>query len=87
MISSASLNESFGAPRSRQDTQLFAANDMWPYEAPARAASPARKLKTLVADLTIIGAGWALLVGIVVYPQAQIVGIAACAIALMLARK
>lgn len=87
MISSASFNESFGAPRPRGDAQLMAADDAWPYEVLASPAPRTKKLKTFVADVSLIVAGWALLIGIVVYPQAQLVGIATCAIALCLARR
>ena len=86
MISEASFNEHFGAQRPRHDRLAFFAGDQLPFEVLGAEPSRTRKLKTLVGDLVLIGGGWALLVGIVVYPQAQIVGIATCAIALLFAR-
>ena len=88
MISSASsFNQSLGAHRARNEAQLMAADQAWMYDTLAASPSPAKKLKTLAADISLLVAGWALLIGIVVYPQAQLVGIAACAIALFVARK
>ena len=59
----------------------------WAYDMLAASPSPAKKLKTFFADATLIAAGWGLLIGVVVYPEAQLVGVAACAIALFVARK
>lgn len=87
MITSSSFSENLGAQRVRSDAQLMAADQVWLYETLAASPSPAKKLKTLAADISLLVAGWALLIGIVVYPQAQLVGIAACAIALFVARK
>jgi hypothetical protein len=87
MITSASFNETLGARRVRSDAQLMAADQVWLYETLSASPAPAKKLKTLAADISLLVAGWALLIGIVVYPQAQLVGITACAIALFVARK
>ena len=87
MITSASFNESRSAQRARSDAQVMAADQAWLYETLAASPSPAKKLKTLAADISLLVAGWALLIGVVLYPQAQLVGIAACAIALFAARK
>jgi hypothetical protein len=87
VITSSSFNESFAPQRARSDAQIMAADQAWLYETLAASPSPAKKLKTLAADISLLVAGWALLIGIVVYPQAQLVGIAACAIALFVARK
>ena len=87
MSTSSSFNETLGAQRTRSDAQVMAADQAWLYETLAASPSPAKKLKTLAADISLLVAGWALLIGIVVYPQAQLVGIAACAIALFVARK
>jgi hypothetical protein len=45
------------------------------------ARSPQGVLRTL-RDLAFIALAWALLIGIIAYPQAQLVGLLACAIAL-----
>jgi hypothetical protein len=87
VITSSSFNENLGAHRTRSDAQVMAADQAWLYETLAASPSPAKKLKTLAADISLLVAGWALLIGIMVYPQAQLVGIAACAIALFVARK
>ena len=87
MITSSPFSENLGAQRTRSDAQVMAADQAWLYETLAASPSPAKKLKTLAADISLLVAGWALLIGIVVYPQAQLVGIAACAIALFVARK
>lgn len=86
MITSSSFNENFGAPRVRSDAQLMA-DQAWLYDVLAAPPSPAKKLKTLAGDISLIVAGWALLIGVVVYPQAQLVGIATCAVALFVARR
>jgi hypothetical protein len=87
VITSSSFSETLSAQRVRSDAQVMAADQAWLYETLAASPAPAKKLKTLAADISLLVAGWALLIGVVVYPQAQLVGIAACAIALFVARK
>jgi hypothetical protein len=42
----------------------------------------ARNIIALVKDMTLIGAFWLLLIGVLVHPAAQLVGLIVCAIAL-----
>jgi hypothetical protein len=86
VITSSSFNENFRAPYQRRDAEIMAAN-AWAYDMLAASPSPARKLKTFFGDATLIAAGWGLLIGVVVYPEAQLVGVAACAVALFFTRK
>jgi hypothetical protein len=46
-----------------------------------------RKARSWVGDLLLISFGWALLIGVVMHPEAQIVGIMATAVALAFTRK
>ena len=87
MINEASLNEHFGT-RVRDGNRLaaFAAHQS-PYDMFVKAPSRLRKARSWVGDLLLIGFGWALLIGIVMHPEAQIVGIAATAVALAFTRK
>jgi hypothetical protein len=87
MINEASLNEHFGT-RIRDGNRLaaFAAHRS-PYDMFIQAPSRLRKARSWVGDLLLIGFGWALLIGIVMHPEAQIVGIAATAVALAFTRK
>ncbi len=41
----------------------------------------------LVLDASLIGLGWALFVGLVAYPQAQLVGMLGCGVAMLFTRK
>jgi hypothetical protein len=47
---------------------------------PSRAG---RSLAATVSDLALIALAWAIFIGLMMYPAAQIIGIAACAIALL----
>lgn len=87
MINEASLNEHFGT-RVRDGNRLaaFAAHQS-PYEMFAQEPSGFRKARSWIGDILLIGAGWALFVGIVMHPEAQMVGIAATAVALAFSRK
>jgi len=87
MINEASLNDHFGT-RVRDGNRLaaFAAHQS-PYEMFIQAPSRLRKARSWVGDLLLIGFGWALLIGVVMHPEAQMVGIAATAVALAFSRK
>jgi hypothetical protein len=87
MISEASFNENFGT-RVRDGNRLaaFAAHQS-PYDMFIQAPSGFRKARSWAGDLLLIGCGWALLIGILMHPEAQIVGIAATAVALAFSRK
>jgi hypothetical protein len=87
MISEASFNDHFGS-RSRDVNRLaFFDADQSPYDMFLSAPSRSQKVRTWIGDISLIGFGWALLVGCVMYPEAQIVGIAASGIALIFGRK
>ena len=58
-------------------TGLFAAS-------PAATIDGGRSLAATIRDLVLIALAWALFVGIMMYPVAQIAGIFICAIALLL---
>ncbi len=87
MINEASLNEHFGT-RVRDGNRLaaFSAHQS-PYDMFAQNPSALRKARSWIGDIVLIGAGWALLIGVVMHPEAQIVGIAATAVALAFSRK
>ena len=87
MINEASLNEHFGT-RVHDGNRLaaFCAHQS-PYDLFIQAPSRMRKARSWVGDLLLIGFGWALLIGVVMHPEVQIVGIAATAVALAFPRK
>jgi hypothetical protein len=89
MISEAALHQHFGA-RSRNanvNRLAFFSPDQSPYDMLLATPSRARRVKTFIGDMSLIGFGWMLLVGVVMYPEAQIVGIAASGLALLFGRK
>jgi hypothetical protein len=47
------------------------------------AAKPRRRIGATLRDLCLVVLSWVLLVGVIVYPVAHLVGLAACAIALV----
>ena len=49
-----------------------------------RTSRAGRSLAATVRDLALIALAWAIFIGLVMYPAAQIIGIATCAIALLL---
>ena len=49
-----------------------------------RTSRAGRSLSGTVRDLALIALAWAIFIGLVMYPAAQIIGIATCAIALLL---
>jgi hypothetical protein len=87
MISDASLNEHFGT-RIRDGNRLSAfAGHQSPYDMFIQTPSSLRKARSWIGDMLFIGFGWALFVGVIMHPEAQIVGIAATALALAFTRK
>jgi hypothetical protein len=50
------------------------------------AAADANGVAWTIRDIALIGLGWALLIGVILYPVAQLVGLLTCAIALAASR-
>lgn len=48
-----------------------------------RTSRTGRTLAATIRDLVLIALAWAIFIGLVMYPAAQIIGIAACAVALL----
>jgi hypothetical protein len=55
-----------------------------PAHSDMRTRRAGRSLAATVRDLALIALAWAIFIGLVMYPAAQIIGIATCAIALLL---
>jgi hypothetical protein len=89
MISEAAFQQHFGARSRSADVNrlAFFSPDQSPYDMLLAEPSRTRRIRTWIGDMSLIGFGWALLVGLVMYPEAQIVGIAASGLALLFGRK
>lgn len=85
MITEASLNAHFDT-RTRADRRAFFAGAQLPLEVIGSPGLRRHRIRGWIGDWSLIAMSWALLVGIFVYPEAQIVGIAATAVALMFVR-
>lgn len=51
------------------------------------AAKPRRRLGNTLRDCSFVVAGWIMLLGLIQYPIAQLIGMAVCAIALLMSSK
>ena len=51
------------------------------------AAKPRRQLGNSLRDCLFVAAGWIMLLGLIQYPVAQLIGIAICSIALLVSKK